>query len=68
MDKLEYLYGVSEAVWKDLAQAEAIELQNHLSEELLDELFVTYYNQRDIKRINAIIRVIKKNIALLKNL
>ena len=66
MNQLEYLYGVSEAHWNHLPEKEALEIQNHLGEELLDELYVEYYEKRDIKRINAIIRTLKRNIALLR--
>lgn len=66
MTKLEYLYGVKNATWKELPYLEAFELKNTLANKVLIEILNTHYSLRDEARRREVLRAIKFNEARIR--
>lgn len=61
MSEIEYLYGVSKPVWKELSYVEALELKIKLADRILTSIMSTNYQLRDGARGNKLIADIKAN-------
>jgi hypothetical protein len=61
MTKLEYLYGVKNATWKELPYLEAFELKNKLAQEVVSEILEQHYSIRDEARLRAVLKAIAFN-------
>jgi len=61
MTKLQYLYGVKTATWKELNYMYAFTVKNKLADDVLTEINKQHHSIRDDDRKMAVLKAIKFN-------